>query len=332
MIYKNADGTVYKEFVVNADKGTILDASDLEMLPDDMDFDDDFMFYEVKGDGSDAIERIVKKLTSDQGSQTDNPDTSDGSTQTDEPDVSDGSTQTNEPVTSDGSTQTDTPDSKDNGTQTDNPDTSDGSTQTKAEIKVVYKNADGTVYKEFVVNADKGTILDASDLEMLPDVMDFDDDFMFYEVKGDGSDVIGRIVKKLTSDQGSQTDEPDKSDGSTQTDTPDIKDDRTQTNKLNVSGKGSQTDKPYIKDDATQTDRLKDEPIQSIPKQDGISKAKPLSNKVVNGYTGVQPIKSPSKVRLPKAGSVDNSELGLIGAAMSMLGSILGFVIYRKKH
>ena len=332
VIYKNADGTVYKEFVVNADKGTILDASDLEMLPDDMDFDDDFMFYEVKGDGSDAIERIVKKLTSDQGSQTDNPDTSDGSTQTDEPDVSDGSTQTNEPVTSDGSTQTDTPDSKDNGTQTDNPDTSDGSTQTKAEIKVVYKNADGTVYKEFVVNADKGTILDASDLEMLPDVMDFDDDFMFYEVKGDGSDVIGRIVKKLTSDQGSQTDEPDKSDGSTQTDTPDIKDDRTQTNKLNVSGKGSQTDKPYIKDDATQTDRLKDEPIQSIPKQDGISKAKPLSNKVVNGYTGVQPIKSPSKVRLPKAGSVDNSELGLIGAAMSMLGSILGFVIYRKKH
>lgn len=336
VVYKNADGTVYKEFDVQADKGTVLDGSDLEMLPDDMDFTDDFITYEVKGDGTDHIERTVKKQTSDSG------------------------------------TQTDTPDSKDNGTQTDNPDTSDGSTQTKAEIKVVYKNADGTVYKEFVVNADKGTILDASDLEMLSDDMDFDDDFMFYEVKGDGSDEIVRIVKKhvsdegtqtetaetndgltqtdepstsdngtqtdnpSTNDKGSQTDNPDTSDGSTQTNTPDSKDNGTQTNKPNVSDKGSQTDKPDIKDDATQTDRPKDEPIQSVLKQDGISKAKPLSNKVVNDYTGVQPIKSvahlPSKERLPKAGSVDNSKLGLIGAAMSMLGSILGFVIYRKKH
>ena len=384
VVYKNVDGTVYKEFVVNADKGTILDASDLEMLPDDMEFNDEFMFYEVKGDGTDNIERIVKKLASDQGSQTDSSDTSDGST------------------------QTDTPDSKDEGTQTDNPDISDGSTQTKSEIKVVYKNDDGTVYKEFVVNADKGTILDASDLEMLPDDMEFNDDFMFYEVKGDGTENIERIVKKVTTDQGSQTDSPDTSDGSTQTDmpdskdngtqtdnpdtsdgntqtdtpdskdngiqtdkpdssdgstqtdepdtsdgstqtdepnksdgstqtgTPDSKDNGTQTDKPDVSDKGSQIDKPDVKDDATQTDRLKDEPTQSIPKQDGISEVKPLSNKVVSGYTGVQPTKSvghlSSTGQLPKAGSVDNSKLGLIGAAMSMLGSILGFVIYHKKH
>ena len=372
VVYKNADGTVYKEFVVNADKGSILDASDLEMLSDDMEFDDDFLFYEVKGDGNDAIERIVKKYVSDEGTQTETPETSDQGSQTDNPDTSDGSTQTDESDKSDGSTQTDEPDTSDGSTQTDTPDSKDNGTQTKAEIKVVYKNADGTVYKEFVVNADKGAILDGSDLEMLSDDMEFDDDFLFYEVKGDGSDEIVRIVKKhvsdegtqtetpetndgltqtdepstsdngtqtdnpSTNDKGSQTDNPDTSDGSTQTNTPDSKDNGTQTNKPNVSDKGSQTDKPDIKDDATQTDRPKDEPIQSVLKQDGISKAKPLSNKVVNDYTGVQPIKSvahlPSKERLPKAGSVDNSKLGLIGAAMSMLGSILGFVIYRKKH
>ena len=168
------------------------------------------------------------------------------------------------------------------------------------------------------------------------DDMEFNDDFMFYEVKGDGTENIERIVKKVTTDQGSQTDSPDTSDGSTQTGTPDSKDNGTQTDKPDVSDKGSQVDKPDVKNDATQTDRPKDEPTQSIPKQDGISEVKPLSNKAASGYTRVQPTKSVGRLsstgQLPKAGSTDNSKLGLIGATMSMLGSILGFVIYHKKH
>ena len=210
------------------------------------------------------------------------------------------------------------------GTQTGNSDISDSSTQTKAEIKVVYKNADGTVYKEFVVNADKGTILDTSDLEMLPDDMEFNDDFMFYEVKGDGHDVIERIVEKVTTDQGSQTNNPDISDGSTQTANPDTSDGSTQ------------TDTPDSKDNGTQTDSPKDEPTQSIPKQDGISEVKPLSNKVSSGYTRVQPTKAvghlSSAGQLPKAGSTDNSKLGLIGATFALLGCMIGFVSRRKVH
>lgn len=298
--------------------------------------------------------------TSDSGTQTENPETVDEGSQTEQPSTSDGSTQTDEPSTSDEGTQTENPSTSDQGSQTDEPSMTDSETQTKAEVKVIYKFADGHVYKEFSVNADKGAVIDGSDLEMLSDDMEFDDDFLFYEVKGDGSDEIVRIVKKLTSDQGSQTDNPDTSDGSThtdmpdskdngtqtdnrdtsdgstQTDTPDSKDNGTQTDRPDVSDKGSQVDKPDVKDDATQTDRPKDEPIQSIPKQDGISEVKPLSNKVTSGYTRVQPTKSighlSSTGQLPKAGSVDNSKLGLIGAVMSMLGSILGFVIYRKKH
>ena len=69
-------------------------------------------------------------------------------------------------------------------------------TDTKVKVKVIYKYKDGKAYKEFIVESDKGTILDASDLEMLPESMAFDDDFMFYEVKDDGNDLITRIVKK----------------------------------------------------------------------------------------------------------------------------------------
>lgn len=51
----------------------MIDASDLEMLPDNMSFNDDFVSYTVKGDGSDSIIRIVKKLESNAQTQTEKP-------------------------------------------------------------------------------------------------------------------------------------------------------------------------------------------------------------------------------------------------------------------
>lgn len=110
--------------------------------------------------------------------------------------------------------------------------TQDAATQTKSEVKVIYQFADGKVYKEFSVSFEKGYVLDASELEMLPDDMKFADDFLFYEVKGDGSDKIVRTVEKTqkeTADTGTQTDEPDTSDTGTQTEDVKTEDKETQT-------------------------------------------------------------------------------------------------------
>lgn len=60
----------------------MIDASDLEMLPDNISFNDDFVNYTVKGDGSDSIIRIVKKLESNAQTQTEKPKTEDKGTQT----------------------------------------------------------------------------------------------------------------------------------------------------------------------------------------------------------------------------------------------------------
>lgn len=167
----------------------------------------------------------------------------------------DGSSQTDNPPTSDSSTQTDNPTTSDNGTQTDNPDTTDTGTQTKVEIPVTYQFEDGIVYKSFTITEDKGYIVDGSDLEMLPDNMDFADDFVTYEVKGDGTDSIVRIVKKNVVDQGSQTDNPSTNDGSTQTDNPTTTDNGTQTDN-DTKDNGTQTDNPTTSDNGTQTDNL----------------------------------------------------------------------------
>ena len=252
VIYRFTDGSVYKEFSVNADKGAVIDGSDLEMLRDDMDFDDDFLFYEVKGDGSDEIVRIVKKHVSDEGTQTETPETKDEGSQTDKPSTSDESMQTENPSTNDEGTQTDTPSTNDQGSQTEEPSTNDTETQTKAEVKVIYQFADGRVYKTFSVNADKGAILDCSDLEMLPDDMDFDDDFVTYEVKGE-NDVITRIVKKHVSDEG------------------------TQTETSSTNEQGSQTDKPDVTDKGAQTDKPSDKPATN----DGSTQIKPDDKSVV---------------------------------------------------
>ena len=298
VIYQYEDGTVYKTFTITEDKGYIVDGSDLEMLPDNMDFADDFVTYEVKGDGIDSIIRIVKKNVVDQGSQTDAPSTNDGSTQTDEP------------ATSDNGTQTDNPTTSDNSTQTDNPDTTDTGTQTKVEIPVTYQYEDGSVYKSFTITEDKGYILDSSDLEMLPDNMDFVDDFVTYEVKGDGTDSIVRIVKKNVVDQGSQTDAPSTNDGSSQTDEP------------TTSDNGTQTDKPDTTDTGTQTNSL---PLAEKKPAKSKNNKPNLLQKHKMQYT------SSSKNSLPQAGAKEQASLGILGLSMMVFSGFLS-IFNRKNH
>ena len=79
------------------------------------------------------------------------------------------------------------------------------STQTQYTVKVIYRYKDGKLYKDYLMSFDKSYKVDASDLEMLPDEMEFTDDFHFYEVKGDGKDQIVRIVAKKTADKAIQT-------------------------------------------------------------------------------------------------------------------------------
>ena len=324
--YKFADGTLYQSFDLQFEKGAIVDASDLIMLPDNMNFADDFLYYEVQGNGLDTIQRVVEKTTthqetqtdnpstsdsgtqtdnpstsdsdtqtdnpsksdsgtqtdnpstSDSGTQTDNPSTSDSGTQTDNPSMSDNGTQTDNPSTPDNGTQTDNPSMSDNGTQTDNPSMSDSGTQTDNPstsdngtqplpvVHVTYKFVDGTLYQSFDLQFEKGAIVDASDLIMLPDNMNFADDFLYYEVQGNGLDTIQRVVEKTTthqetqtenpstSDRGMQTDNPSTSDSGTQTDNPSTSDSGTQTDNPSTSDSGTQTENPSTSDSGTQTD------------------------------------------------------------------------------
>ena len=274
VIYQYEDGTVYKTFTITEDKGYIVDGSDLEMLPDNMDFADDFVTYEVKGDGIDSIVRIVKKNVVDQGSQTDNPDTT------------------------------------------------DTGTQTKVDIPVTYQYEDGSVYKSFTITEDKGYIVDGSDLEMLPDNMDFVDDFVTYEVKGDGTDSIIRIVKKNVVDQGSQTDAPSTNDGSTQTDEPATSDNGTQTDNPTTSDNSTQTDNPDTTDTGTQTNSL---PLAEK------KPAKPKNNKPNLLQKHKMQYTSSSKNSLPQAGAKEQASLGILGLSMMVFSGFLS-IFNRKNH
>lgn len=108
----------------------------------------------------------------------------------------------------------------DDKANTEEKETADVAVQTKAEVKVIYQYQDGSSFKEFTIHLDAKQIVDASDLEMLPDNMEFVDDFLFYEVKGDGTDKIIRIVKKSSTDSSTQTDIKETSDKETQTEEP----------------------------------------------------------------------------------------------------------------
>lgn len=78
--------------------------------------------------------------------------------------------------------------------------------QTEVEVNVRYIFEDEKVFKEEKIKAEKGQLIDSGDLPMLPDNMKFIDEFLFYEVKGDGKDEIIRKVAKIEAkDKGTQT-------------------------------------------------------------------------------------------------------------------------------
>ena len=133
-------------------------------------------------------------------------------------------------------------------------------TEEKFEVKIKYVFSDEKVFKEEVVKADKGQILDSGDLPMLPDDMKFIDDFLYYGVKGDGKDEIIRKVEKIVKDEATQTendkDKEKKSDEAKQ-------------------DKATQTEEPK-KDSSTQTDITKND----LDKMDKASKD--LKEKVDN--------------------------------------------------
>jgi len=103
--------------------------------------------------------------------------------------------------------------------------------QTEVEVNVKYIFEDEKVFKEEKIKAEKGQLLDSGDLPMLPDDMKFIDEFLFYEVKGDGKDEIIRKVAKIeVKDNEIQSEEEKpKQDESTQTETPKTEDKGTQT-------------------------------------------------------------------------------------------------------
>ena len=69
--------------------------------------------------------------------------------------------------------------------------------QMEVEVNVRYIFEDEKVFKEEKIKAEKGQLIDSGDLPMLPDDMKFIDEFLFYEVKGDGKDEIIRKVAKI---------------------------------------------------------------------------------------------------------------------------------------
>lgn len=84
--------------------------------------------------------------------------------------------------------------------------TSDKAVQTEVEVNVRYIFEDEKVFKEEKIKAEKGQLIDSGDLPMLPDDMKFIDEFLFYEVKGDGKDeIIRKVAKMEVKDKGTQT-------------------------------------------------------------------------------------------------------------------------------
>lgn len=78
--------------------------------------------------------------------------------------------------------------------------------QTEVEVNVRYIFEDEKVFKEEKIKAEKGQLIDSGDLPMLPDDMKFIDEFLFYEVKGDGKDeIIRKITKIEVKDKETQT-------------------------------------------------------------------------------------------------------------------------------
>lgn len=63
----------------------------------------------------------------------------------------------------------------------------------KFQVKIIYMFENGSFFKEYVKEFEKGYILGAKDFELLPRDMEFVDDFVFYQVQGKDDFVI-RVV------------------------------------------------------------------------------------------------------------------------------------------
>lgn len=103
--------------------------------------------------------------------------------------------------------------------------------QTEVEVNVRYIFEDEKVFKEEKIKAEKGQLIDSGDLPMLPDDMKFIDEFLFYEVKGDGKDeIIRKVAKAELKDKVTKAEEKKpKQNETTQTETPKTEDKGTQT-------------------------------------------------------------------------------------------------------
>ena len=299
---------------------------------------DDAKFSMLEGSADEVSFKVLK--TADEVDRTTKlhlilpTETTDSSTQTDNPSMSDSGTQTDNPSTSDSGTQTDNPSTSDSGTQTDNPSMSDNGTQTLPVVHVTYKFADGTLYQSFDLQFEKGAIVDASDLIMLPDNMNFADDFLYYEVQGNGLDTIQRVVEKTKTHQETQTDNPSTLDNGTQTDNLSMSDSGTQTDNPSTSDSGTQTDNPSTSDSGTQIELPKEEEKQSNkdnvkeqPKKELGSQEK--RNKKVKEQSSVQSDAASVK-RLPKTGNQADQALLLSGLAS--IGLSTGIFFKRKKE
>lgn len=78
--------------------------------------------------------------------------------------------------------------------------------QTEVEVNVRYIFENEKVFKEEKIKAEKGQLIDSGDLPVLPDDMKFIDEFLFYEVKGDGKDeIIRKVAKMEVKDKETQT-------------------------------------------------------------------------------------------------------------------------------
>ena len=134
--------------------------------------------------------------------------------------------------------------------------------QTEVEVNVKYIIEDEKLYKEEKIKAEKGQLLDSGDLPMLPDNMKFIDEFLFYEVKGDGNDeIIRKVAKTEVKDKQTQTEEekPKQDEG-------------TQTENSKTEDKGTQTE--LSKDDISKMEKEAKELQEKFDKLNGELKDK----------------------------------------------------------
>lgn len=134
--------------------------------------------------------------------------------------------------------------------------------QTEVEVNVKYIFEDEKVFKEEKIKAEKGQLLDSGDLPMLPDDMKFTDEFLFYEVKGEGNDeIIRKVVKIEVKDKETQTEEEKPK-----------QDESTQTEDKKTENKGTQTE--LSKDDISKMEKEAKELQDKLDKLNGELKDK----------------------------------------------------------